>query len=302
MSRRWKGLLKGAAALFGTVLCVMGLWYVFDFLAGLGVGEHLSTLVGWQILVVVGLTFCLVAANALIAFSWRAILTDLGSAMSATRAQLLFSQANLGKYVPGNVLHMLGRQVLAMREGVPALVVAKSLTLEMLLLVLTSGCIAAVVWFVARSTGGGGGFTLLMVCCAVGGLGLLLQRAGMHGSARAALGYFAYHLIGGVAFALLFLALSVAGDGGTDFWLLVMAYVASWVLGLVTPGAPAGLGVREGVLIMLLQGVPDHAVLGVAVVLSRCMSVLADLAYFGALQVWALVGFRTVGGGRNDEL
>jgi hypothetical protein len=62
---------------------------------------------------------------------------------------------------------------------------------------------------------------------------------------------------------------------------LVTAYLSSWVIGLLTPGAPTDLGVGETVLLDLLSSVAsDEAVLGAAELLSRGMSILSDLLYF----------------------
>lgn len=289
MSVDWGRLLKVAAGLFGAGLCVAGLWYLIDFVGRVDLIPHLAALDGPRLAGIAGLTICLTVAYVLIALSWRAILEDCGGQISAGRAQLVFSRANLGKYVPGNVLHMVGRQVLAMREGVPGWAVAKSLTVETALLVLTSAAFASALWLVSRVEGVAGLLSSLALFLAAAGGVLMLRRFGLPGCARAVLGYGVYHLTGGVVFALLFVVLGGGSTLEASFGFLVMAYVASWVLGLLTPGAPAGLGVREAVLIGLLQhAVPDQAVLGAAVLLSRGMSVVADLGYFLALQGWSV--------------
>ncbi|MDB4543032.1 hypothetical protein N9241_02195, partial [bacterium] len=52
-------------------------------------------------------------------------------------------------------------------------------------------------------------------------------------------------------------------------------------VGLITPGAPAGVGVRELVLITCLGGMAaDEDVLS-AVILSRLVTVLGDVLFFG---------------------
>jgi uncharacterized membrane protein YbhN (UPF0104 family) len=58
------------------------------------------------------------------------------------------------------------------------------------------------------------------------------------------------------------------------------AYVLAWLAGLVTPGAPAGVGVREIVLLFLLGGKIADADLLLAVVLGRGVTVLGDLLFF----------------------
>jgi glycosyltransferase 2 family protein len=110
-----------------------------------------------------------------------------------------------------------------------------------------------------------------------------LRHFGFPGSASAIIGYGVYHMLGGIVFAMLFFMLS---DNSKTFdlsfiFFLISAYVASWFIGFITPGAPAGLGVKEAVLLGLLNNVvPDEAVLAAAVLLSRGMNILSDLLYF----------------------
>jgi hypothetical protein len=64
-------------------------------------------------------------------------------------------------------------------------------------------------------------------------------------------------------------------------WLsLAGAYVLAWLAGLVTPGAPAGLGVRELVLLFILKGIVSEADLILAVLLGRLVTVVGDGMYF----------------------
>ena len=61
-------------------------------------------------------------------------------------------------------------------------------------------------------------------------------------------------------------------------WLpLCGAYVLAWLIGLLTPGAPAGVGVRELVLLFLLKGEISETDLVFAVLLGRIMTVGGDV-------------------------
>ncbi len=61
---------------------------------------------------------------------------------------------------------------------------------------------------------------------------------------------------------------------------LVGAFVISWLVGLITPGAPAGVGVRELVLLFLLKGVVAEVDLLLAVALGRVITVIGDFLFF----------------------
>jgi uncharacterized membrane protein YbhN (UPF0104 family) len=58
------------------------------------------------------------------------------------------------------------------------------------------------------------------------------------------------------------------------------AYVVAWLAGLVTPGAPAGIGVREIVLLLLLGSSVAEADLLLVVVLGRIVTMVGDILYF----------------------
>jgi uncharacterized membrane protein YbhN (UPF0104 family) len=64
-------------------------------------------------------------------------------------------------------------------------------------------------------------------------------------------------------------------------WLAVCgAYVVAWLIGLITPGAPAGVGVRELVLLFLLKDTITEAELVLVVLLGRTVTVTGDLLAF----------------------
>lgn len=58
--------------------------------------------------------------------------------------------------------------------------------------------------------------------------------------------------------------------------ILIGAFSLAWVLGLVIPGAPGGLGVFESTAILLLQNTFPPALLISAIALYRLMSILAE--------------------------
>ena len=62
---------------------------------------------------------------------------------------------------------------------------------------------------------------------------------------------------------------------------MIGAYVLAWLAGLVTPGAPAGVGVRELVLLALLKGSVGQTELLLAVLLGRLVTVGGDVAFLG---------------------
>lgn len=85
----------------------------------------------------------LLAFYALAAHAWALVLRSLGSPLPAAVAQSVWAQSLLARYVPGGVLMVLGRVVLAAREGVPARVTAASLVYEVSLLLASATLVGA---------------------------------------------------------------------------------------------------------------------------------------------------------------
>jgi hypothetical protein len=98
-------------------------------------------------------------------------------------------------------------------------------------------------------------------------------------------GYAAYWAVTGLAFAALVASAYRLAPG--DVPLVVAAYAAAYAVGFLSLLTPAGLGVREGVLVIALAPVlPAGPALVVALV-SRVWTMLAELAGAAAAQLAA---------------
>ena len=101
-------------------------------------------------------------------------------------------------------------------------------------------------------------------------------------------GVFYYLFQNAVSAAMYFacLTLIVPNAGAKDLAMLTGAFMFAWIIGFVTPGAPGGIGIREGVMIFVCGGsFPDRIVLFVLVM--RIASILADVAAFIVGRVFA---------------
>lgn len=67
--------------------------------------------------------------------------------------------------------------------------------------------------------------------------------------------------------------------GSERFYDFFWAFPLSWIIGYITPGAPAGLGTREMAMIYLLNHIDSSSVSLISVIL-RITSVMADLLLF----------------------
>lgn len=225
----------------------------------------------------------LVAAAVLEVWLWRRLLAALGYALPLRRAGGVWFLSNVARYIPGNVWQFLGMMELAAAQGVPRAVTLTSVALHQLLSNLAGLCLGVAV--ISRSGVLGGSAALpvaVLVLLAVlllsppvlrRLLGLLARFAG--GSNAAAdlpfslvltlfAGYCLYWLACGFGFVLLSTALGVVPSSAA---LWIAAYAGAYVVGYLSLLTPSGIGVREGVLALLLPaiaaGVPG-ALLAVA--------------------------------------
>jgi glycosyltransferase 2 family protein len=234
------------------------------------------------------------------AFGAHLVLRLLGETNSTpVRAFKLNYATNIGKYLPGAIWPAVGRMSLGPKLGLSRRAVAPGMVLEMGLSVAGG----LLVFFASLAFGGRmpsgtqwWHWALLAGCVVIGllppvfrrvlALGFKLAKVDAdvpHLSFAATLGlvlYFAFAwVLAGIGFQFYTLAL-VAGAPVT--WIPYMgAYAAACVGGLVIVFAPGGIGVREGVLTVLLAplvGTGPAAVVGFS---ARVWSALLELALAG---------------------
>ena len=69
--------------------------------------------------------------------------------------------------------------------------------------------------------------------------------------------------------------------GAPPLLLSVVVFAVAWVVGLITPGAPGGLGVRESIITLGLGTVIGAPAALTAALLHRAVSVTGDVIAFG---------------------
>lgn len=230
---------------------------------------------------------------------WLWAVRVLGGILEAPVAVALSLASQIGKYVPGNVAHHLGRAALASDRGLSLPVLAKASVMEIAVAVLAGGVVAAVGGLFspavralareasldhARATllfGAAAGLIALMCVIAWFSRAAQEQRrrgARLTGDAVKMVGcYVLTFLLAGVSFW----AATRAFGKPLDMGFCVAAYAIAWVAGFITPGAPAGFGVRESILVFATTGMVGPAAIPVAVA-HRLVTALADAAGAGA--------------------
>jgi len=220
------------------------------------------------------------AANIILASAWRILMVGLEQSISFRIATRIYGLTQLAKYVPGNIFQFAGRQFLAMSHGFSGKAIAKSTFLELLLLVLTGA--AFVLWMLPLLYPAFNiiyGFSLFIIIALLIALGLKWQERSS--LIKVIARYFLFLVISGTVFLCVLYSI-------VDNWIatpalvlpLIGAYVIAWLAGLITPGSPAGVGVREFLLILLLKPFFAEIDIVLAVILSRITTVVGDCFFY----------------------
>lgn len=226
---------------------------------------------------------------------WRFLLARLGGPLPWPRAAEVWFLSNLVRYIPGNVWQFIGMTELAADNGVGRLNTLASIALHQALSTAVGLVLAATYFALA---GQGVLFEAIRPFLFLVPLGLLLchprllewglnqalrlvKRPPMRVTltwpqvAAALLGYLAVWLAMGGAFALL--AASVAPVGWGQVPALVATWAAAYVIGYLSLLTPSGLGVREGVMVLLLMPILPAPAPTVVALAARLWMVAGEL-------------------------
>jgi len=286
----WAGLTLLIASLY---FIALSLWQKRNWLATL---NPTST----DLLLLVLAILIYASSQFLLSYAWCKLLSMWSAPPPAVRdCHSVYGLSQIAKYLPGNMMHYVGRHVGGRRLGIAHLPLVMASTLEAAGVISSAallGLIGATVWYPDRSPTSQS--MLLGLVAAALALALLIRRLlprittrarkllrihpTTHPSRILSTSFFLYLVFfliaGGISVALAAsqdTVLTVSDTGA-----IVMAFAASWLMGFLTPGAPGGIGVREATLILFLTPITgEHTALLVALAL-RVVTSLGDLLFF----------------------
>lgn len=232
-------------------------------------------------LVIAGLAMLYgLASSLLFTLTWWNLLKSFDIHVTRLWAFHVYGVSQLAKYVPGNIFHLAGRQVMGMSVGAPSGKLLKSIIWE-LGLAATAGTMYGWLILPAVLPKFSSVFSIILLIISVGLAIFLLSRLFGLLVSKAFGSLLLLQAISGGIFVILLDVIARESQFSPQIWLLIGgSYIIAWLVGLVTPGAPAGAGVRELILLLLLKSIVKEADLLVAVVLGRIITVLGDVLFF----------------------
>ncbi len=258
----------------------------------------------WGLIALSGLVF--LVAHATLVLTWRAVLSTWNAHLAFWTAARIWSVSNLGRYIPGKVWQVGAMGAMARQVDVSPVAASASALLGTLVNILAGFAVSLVSGRVLldRSAGGGGSITALLVGIAAVALVLtpvLLPRVTpviarlLNRPVQATLPVMAvvYSIVGNIAAWLLYGAAfelfvsGVVGDSIGPYSAYLAVYTISYVVGYIVLFAPAGLGVREGAMLQLLQaaGLATYPQATLITIASRVWLTLLEVT--PALLFWA---------------
>lgn len=273
----------------------------------LGVSAIRISANGWLILVAA--TVITLLAHIWAGWIWTWVLRELNQTVSSPEFIQVYLKTNIAKYLPGNVWHYYGRIMAAKNANIPTNIATLSVLLEPLLML--AAALLIIVLFGSELVVNNLKFNLMILQF----LALIIVLNILHPRflnpaiklldrwknkksngenqlinsfiikrypVKPLLGELVFLGLRAAGFILTMLALNSLTWAQIPF--LVGAFSCAWVLGLVVPGAPGGLGVFETTAMLLLQYHFPAALVISAIALYRLISIIAETT--GAALAW----------------
>lgn len=263
--------------------------------------------VGWGIMAIA--TVVTLMAHTWAGWVWTWVLQELNQPVPSSQFIQVYLKTNIAKYLPGNIWHYYGRILAARNANVSAGAATLSVLLEPLL--MATAALIFIILFSSQFDANNTTLTvqilqllsLAVVLCAVHPRFLNLairflyklkaKKSDLNTQPSAVLtlkryplrpllGELGFLALRSIGFILTVFALN--SFNLSQIPLLLGAFSCAWLLGLVIPGAPGGLGVFEATAYELLRHQFPAALVFSAIALYRLISILAEAV--GAALAW----------------
>lgn len=225
--------------------------------------------------------------------------------------------ANVGKYIPGNVVHYVGRNAMLYEVGFSHKSVAFTSLVELIMFALTSMILATFTsstlvyeqlstYFNMLQL-----FLIVIISCVVLLLLVLViykifakkiesTFAKFHSLITKQLGisslvsfvlYGLYMISVGFVLVLVFKFIFDISFSVPQSVMIIGGFIIAYFVGMVAPGIPGGIGVRELVAMSVLSSLAPSEILLAALIIHRLITVIGDLVSIGYIK--CIDGLRT---------
>lgn len=272
--------IKRYLPLLGTLLVCLSFVFIY-----FKISEHFEVLSNKNLISNFNFKLILIASTVyaficyLLAIAWCKLIQNEERFFSTQLLISIFGKSQIAKYLPGNVFHFIGRQVLSRDYGFSHGALFRSsfweIGLHFLAAVLTG------LLLLIASTASILNFFLVVTYLALLLIGIPLLNKLIEKNRLQALGiYSLFHVSSGFIFVIILIINSDAVINTQVLLITMGAYIIAWLAGFVTLGAPGGIGIREIVLFFLLSPWVDHSTILITLAMSRIVTIVGDILFF----------------------
>jgi glycosyltransferase 2 family protein len=252
-----------------------------------------------SIIILVGIPAYL-TANLILATAWKMLLNWFGEThLDFLKSVWIYGKSQILKYIPGNLLYLPGRHLISLQHGAENAPLAGAATFEIIGLFATASSISflGIIFTKGINTRLSLFITVTVLLASLISpiilkyalsIGFIAKKMpdfqkltwGKYSHLIAIwLLYVCFFFI--VGFILSWTTGVVIGKwNAVPFYTALFAFTISWLLGTITPGAPAGAGIRESIIILILSPYIGEANSVLVSLIMRIITMLADVAFY----------------------
>jgi len=286
MNKKMK-LLKSTLSFMGKLLGIFGLVFILYKLSEEYTVdtffEKLNTL-KYALVYLLGINFLSLFLGI---YAWHIMLLNYAKeAFSYINSYYYFAKTEIAKYLPGNIFHFVGRQILANKIGITQQEMVK-ISLLFSFLLLAGTIISSTFFAFFSNTTDYILVSMVLLCVAIIIVTLFLYpsfsiKKKIHMTVLLTISV----ALQGIMLGLIVMLQTETFTFGL-FFQSVSIYIISWLIGFITPGASGGLGVREGTFVAITTYLHINIstdIIVFSVLLVRLINILVDImAYLSTL-------------------
>ncbi len=253
---------------------------------------------------------CNILSTFVLALAWgRWISFFSSSKVNNADVITIYGKSSIGKYLPGNVMHYVERNLFATEYGLSQKKIAISSIMEIGGQVISAIIISLillpksfVVKIIEILNGNYRNVIILIILiglliCFIAFI-FLIKKVNVKEVLSgykvtdfimtfmlAVIGVSVALMLNAIGMALVWMSMKDSMPDLDGLRVVVSSYSAAWVCGFVIPGAPGGIGVREAILTLLLEGMIDGPILVFLIIAHRIVTIIGDFSVFAMVTV-----------------
>lgn len=261
-----------------------------------------------NILMLSGSIILLSFSVVVLSIGWNKILNKLTKIdIKYTDTMSIYIKTNLAKYIPGNVMQFLGRNLLGNQYGMEQKNLTLSTIYELAILafigftmILVTNQIESIIRFIPKN------YILMII---VLGLILFIITLILYAKGKIKLSKIElidvikvfkasaiYYLIAlifmGISFVIVMLTVYEHNANIINMISWIGIFILGWFIGFITPGAPGGVGIREAILLAYMNKIIPSQFILEAILIHRVITIISDIIIY---IVWIIFNWK----GRN---